>query len=71
MNTFTKSHAWPALNIYRAGAFGYAYNPSSRRWEVYALNDAGEIADLLGDHHSKDAAWSDATSRNAREASKS
>lgn len=26
-----KSQAWPTLNIYRAGMFGYAYNPTSRQ----------------------------------------
>lgn len=63
-----KSTAWPKLNIYRAGSFGYAYNPTSRHWEVYALNEAGEIMDLLCERHSKDAAWTEASHLNAHAA---
>lgn len=61
-----KSHAWPRLNIYRAGRYGYAFNPTSRQWEVYALSESGEIEDLICERHSKDAAWSEVASLNAR-----
>ena len=67
-NTLAKSFAWPRLNIYSLGSFAYAYNPTSRRWEVYSLDDTGSIDDLLTDCATKEAARDEIGLRGARAA---
>lgn len=65
-----RTHAHDRFVIYKFGKFGCAYNPNTRRWEVYEFADveSGEIIDLIDQLQRKCLAVADAIDRNQRAA---